>query len=150
MAAVLIGVGIWLIVANHSTAQVLAGLGTIAGGLGITWRSAAGTLGHLSLDLVRPLWEAQVDLAVATRLTPLPQRDYVPELERPRSRLGRAWRELRTADPEAPRGVPVRQDPSHPPDTTIAVHEQGETDTATLKADPNRQADGKDESGTRT
>ena len=56
MAAALIGVGIWLIVANHSTAQVLAGLGTIAGGLGITWRSAAGALGHLSLDLVRPLW----------------------------------------------------------------------------------------------
>ena len=39
---------------NNSTAHVLAGLGTIAGGLGITWRSAAGTLGHLSLGLVRP------------------------------------------------------------------------------------------------
>jgi len=105
VAAVLIGVGIWLIVANHSTAQVFAGLGTIAGGLGITWRSAAGAGGHLSLDLVRPLWEAQVDVAVATRLTPLPQRDYVNELERPRSRVRRAWHELRTADPVAPRGV---------------------------------------------
>lgn len=126
-AAVLIGVGIWLIVADHSTAQVLAGLGTIAGGLGITWRSAAGALGHLSLDLVRPLWEAQIDLAVATRLTPLPQRDYVPEVERPRSRLGRAWRELRTANPEAPRGVPAQQDPSQPPETTITANEQGDT-----------------------
>jgi hypothetical protein len=50
VAAVLIGVGIWLIVANHSTAQVLGGLGTIAGGLGLTWRSTAGALGRLSLD----------------------------------------------------------------------------------------------------
>jgi hypothetical protein len=147
VAALLIGVGIWLIVANHSTAQVLAGLGTIAGGLGITWRSAAGTLGHLSLDLVRPLWDAEIDLIVATRLTPLPQRDYVPGLKRPRSRLGRAWRELRTADPEAPRGVPARQGPNRPPDTTT-VHEQGETDTALHEADPSRQADGKDESET--
>jgi hypothetical protein len=149
VAAVLIGVGIWLIIANNSTAQVLAGLGTIAGGLGITWRSAAGAVGHLSLDLVRPLWEAQIDLAVATRLTPLPQRDYAPQLERPRSRVGRAWRELRTADPEAPRGVSARQDPSQPPDTTITAHEQGDTGTAVLDAGPSRQADGKDESDTR-
>jgi hypothetical protein len=106
VAAVLIGVGIWLIIANHSTAQVLAGLGTVAGGLGVTWRSAAGALGHFSLDLSRPLWEAQVDLAVAARLTPLPQRDYVP-LQRPRSRFGRARCELRSADPEAAREVPA-------------------------------------------
>jgi hypothetical protein len=111
VAAVLIGVGIWLIVANHGSAQVLAGLGTIAGGLGITWSSAAGAGGHLSLDLVRPLWGAQVDLVVATRLTPLPQRDYVPGLERPGSRVGRAWRELRTGHPAAPRGVPAQQAP---------------------------------------
>ncbi len=124
---------------------MLAGLGTIAGGLGITWRSAAGTLGHLSLDLVRPLWDAQIDLAVATRLTPLPQRDYVPQLERPQSRLGRAWRELRTADPEAPRGVPAKQGPSHPSDTTITAHEQGETATGVLEVGSSRQADGKDE-----
>ena len=145
LAAVLIGVGIWLIVANHSTAQVLAGLGTIAGGLGITWRSAAGALGHLSLDLVRPLWEAQIDLAVATRLTPLPQRDYVPEVERPRSRLGRAWRELRTANPEAPRGVPAQQDPSQPPETTITANVQGDTDPVGLDAAPSLRADSKND-----
>ena len=147
VAAALIGVGIWLIVANHSNAQVLAGLGTIAGGLGITWRSAAGAAGHLSLDLVRPLWEAQIDIVVATRLTPLPQRNYVPQLEQPRSRLGRAWHELRTADPDAPRGVPAKQGPDQPPDTTITAHER-DTDTAIPDTDPSRQADGKDESDT--
>lgn len=80
LAAVLMGIGIWLIIADNSTAQVLAGLGTVAGGLGITWRSAAGSLGHLSVDLVRPLWTAQIDSAVATRLTPAPQRDCAPGL----------------------------------------------------------------------
>jgi hypothetical protein len=114
VAAILIAVGIWLIIANHGDAQVIAGLGTIAGGLGITWRSAAGALGHLSLHLVRPLWEAQVDVAVAARLTPEPQRDYVPGLERPRGRWRRAWRELRAADPQARRGAPAKPDPSQP------------------------------------
>jgi hypothetical protein len=149
VAAVLIGVGIWLIIANHGTAQVIAGLGTIAGGLGITWRSAAGALGHLSFDLVRPLWGAQIDLAVATRLTPLPQRDYVPQLERPRSRVGRAWRDLRTADPEAPRGVPARPEPSQPHDATTTTNEQGNAHTAVLEAGPSQNAGGKNGSDTR-
>jgi hypothetical protein len=100
LAAVLLAVGIWLIIANHSTAQVLAGLGTVAGGLGITWRSAAGSLKHLSLDLVRPLWGAQIDAAVGARLTPVPQRDYLAESGRPQGRWRRAWRELRTTDPQ--------------------------------------------------
>lgn len=109
LAIVLIGTGIWLIVANHSTAQVLAGLGTIAGGLGITWRSAAGSLGRLSLDLVRPLWDAQIDVTVGNRLTPLPQRDYVPGPVRPPGRWRRACQELRTANPEGPLGAPDRR-----------------------------------------
>jgi hypothetical protein len=92
VALVLIGVGIWLIILNHSTAQVIAGLGTIAGGLGITWRSAAGSVKHLSLDLVRPLWEAEIDGVVAARLTPEPQRDYRPGFQRPPGRWRRAKR----------------------------------------------------------
>lgn len=108
VAAVLMAIGIWLIIANHSTAQVLAGLGTVAGGLGLTWRSAAGLIKQLSFDLVRPLWEAQIDAAVATRLTPAPQRDYLPEPQRPHGRWRRAWRELRTADPPSGSGTPGR------------------------------------------
>ncbi len=114
VAALLMGIGIWLIIANHGTAQVIAGLGTIAGGLGITWRSAAGSLEHLSLDVVRPLWEAQIDAAVAARLTPAPQRDYLPGFQRPRGRWRRAWHELRTADPQAARGARAKPDPSQP------------------------------------
>jgi hypothetical protein len=42
---------------------------------------------------------------VGNRLTPPPQRDYVVQLERPNGRMKRAWRELRTGEPEAPRGA---------------------------------------------
>lgn len=104
-AAVLIGVGIALMFLNHSTGQVLAGLGTVGGGLGITWRSATRTLGHLSLRLGEPLWGAELDAVIGNRLTPPPQRDFVTALERPHGRLHRAWRELRTADADAPRGL---------------------------------------------
>lgn len=95
-AGALIGVGIWLIFLNNSTAQVLAGLGTVAGGLGITWRSATTSLGHVSLDLGKPLWGAEIDAVVGTRLTPPPQRDYVQDIVRPTGRWRRAWRELLT------------------------------------------------------
>jgi hypothetical protein len=105
LAAVLIGIGVWLMIANKSTAQVIAGLGTVAGGLGITWRSAATWVGHASLDVARPLWDAQIDSVVGNRLTPPPQRDYVAQLERPNGRIKRAWRELRTAEPDEPRGA---------------------------------------------
>lgn len=107
LALALIGIGIWLIVANHSTAQVIAGLGTIAGGLSITWRSAAGSLEHLSLSLVRPLWEAQLDAVVAGRLTPAPQSDYLPGTQPPRGRMRRAWHALRTPDPPPVRSAPA-------------------------------------------
>lgn len=134
VAAVLIGVGIWLIIANHSNAQVIAGLGTIAGGLGITWRSAAGALGHFSLDLVRPLWGAQIDIAVAGRLTPAPQRDYVPGPE-PLGRWRRAWRTFRTTNPKAMRDAAGEPDLSQLAAPQTAGSGADPADTAVLEAD---------------
>jgi hypothetical protein len=106
-AVALVSAGLTLMFLDNSTAQVLVGLGTVAGGLGITWRSTATSLGRVSLDLGRPLWEAELDVAVGNRLTPTPQRDYVAGLERHRGRVRRALRELRTPDPDAPRGAPT-------------------------------------------
>jgi hypothetical protein len=94
-ATALILVGITLMFINNSTAQVVAGLGTVAGGLGITWRSAAGSLGRVSLNLGRPLWAAQIDVVVGDALTQAPQREYVAQRQSQR-RLLRAWRELRS------------------------------------------------------
>jgi hypothetical protein len=134
-ALALIGVGIWLMLANHGTAQVLAGLGTVAGGLGITWHSAATSLGHVSLDLGKPLWGAEIDAVVGNRLTPEPQRDYVPDIVRPQDRWRRAWRELSTPDPKTPLGPPTSTstDPSTP---GTSPPEQHGADAATTKPLP--------------
>jgi hypothetical protein len=135
LAVILIVVGIGLMIANRSTAQVIAGLGTVAGGLGVTWRSAASAAGRVSLDLGKPLWDAQIDLAAGNRLTPLPQRNYVAELVRPKGRWRRAWRELRTADPGAPRGAPTKPEPGQ-----LAQKDEGGTgrdeETAEIQVAP--------------
>jgi hypothetical protein len=135
-AGALIAVGIWPIVRNNSTAQVLAGLGTVAGGLGITWRSAATSLGHLSLDLGKPLWGAEIDAAVGTRRTPRPQRDYVPDIVRPTGR----WRELSTPDPEVPRGAPQKESDGAPGPGTVRP-EQRDTTTASTEVLPTSPAE---------
>jgi hypothetical protein len=75
VAGILLGVGIALMFADNSTGQVLAGLGTVAAGLGITWRSATTSLGHISRRLGDPLWGAELDRVIADRLTSLPKCD---------------------------------------------------------------------------
>lgn len=145
-AAVLMAIGIWLIIANHSTAQVLAGLGTVAGGLGITWRGAAGLLKRLSFDLVRTLWEAQIDAEVATRLTPLPQRDYVPEPQRPDGRWRRAWHELRAADPRPARGTPAKPDPGTTDSPPSDTGGEEAANTPVLEIEPSPSGRGGNES----
>jgi len=49
----------------------------------VRWRSAAAWSGRLSFALVRPLWDAQVDVLASNLLTQAPQRDYVAQLGRP-------------------------------------------------------------------
>jgi hypothetical protein len=105
LAAFLIGVGVVLMFVNNSTGQVIAGLGSVAGGLGITWRSATTALGNMSVKLGESLWGAEIDVAVANSLTPMPQREYLPEVTCPRGRLRRAVRELKTGEDDAPRGA---------------------------------------------
>lgn len=72
LAALLVAGGITLVVLDNSTSQVLAGLGTLAGGLGITWKSASTSLGNISLRLGEPLWGAELDAVIAERVTSLP------------------------------------------------------------------------------
>jgi hypothetical protein len=72
LAAILVGGGIALMILNNSASQVLAGLGTVAAGLGITLKSATNSLGHLSKRLAEPLWGSELDGVIATRMTSLP------------------------------------------------------------------------------
>lgn len=111
-ATVLIVLGLVLMFLNRSTAQVLAGLGTVAGGLGITWRSAAGAMGRVSLDVGRPLWSAELDVAIASRLTPAPQRDHIHEPVKPSAAQGGGQREVTTTAPSVtPRGTAADSEP---------------------------------------
>jgi hypothetical protein len=71
-AGLLVAGGITLVILDNSTSQVLAGLGTVAGGLGITWKSATTSLGNVSLRLGEPLWGAELDTVIAERVTSLP------------------------------------------------------------------------------
>jgi hypothetical protein len=87
VATALIAVGVALMFLNNSTAQVLAGLGTVAGGLGITWRTASASAERVSLELGRPIWDTQLDVVIASRLTPIPQRSFVTSAPAP-SRQG--------------------------------------------------------------
>ncbi len=76
IAGLLLVVGIALMFIDNSAAQVIAGLGTVAGGLGITWRSASHSLGRISHRLGEPLWGSELDRVIADRLTSLPQREF--------------------------------------------------------------------------
>jgi hypothetical protein len=76
VAALLLGVGIALMFISNSTGQALAGLGAVGGALGITWKSAASSLGGLGLRLGEPLWGAQLDGVIADSVTPVPQREF--------------------------------------------------------------------------
>lgn len=72
-SVLLIGGFALVLLAEENVAQVLAGLGTVAAGLGITLRSATSTLGHLAGRLGEPLWNAELDKVMSDRLTRLPE-----------------------------------------------------------------------------
>jgi hypothetical protein len=72
LAAVLLCLGIALVVFFNGAARVVAGLGTIAISLGITWRSAASLLTQLGKRLEEPIWGAECDLVIGDRITRLP------------------------------------------------------------------------------
>jgi hypothetical protein len=70
-AAVFAG-GVVLIVADTSSAQVVAGIGAVLASLGATWKGVGGSLGKAAAHLERPLWEASLDDQITTALTLLP------------------------------------------------------------------------------
>jgi hypothetical protein len=57
----------------HATSTVIAAVITGAGAIGITWKGAASSLGRVLTHAERPLWESELDAAVADALTVIPQ-----------------------------------------------------------------------------
>jgi hypothetical protein len=68
IVALFIG-GVLLVALTDSEAAIVAGAGTILASLGLTWRGAGRTLGGLASKLERPLWGAELDIAVTQAIT---------------------------------------------------------------------------------
>jgi hypothetical protein len=65
--------GVALIVVTGTDAAVVAGAGTILASLGLSWRGLGGSLGGLAGKLERPLWGAEIDVAITRAITLLPR-----------------------------------------------------------------------------
>jgi hypothetical protein len=58
--------------AGDSAAAVAAGAGTVLASLGLSWRAVGKSLGGLAGKLERPLWGAELDVAITQAITLLP------------------------------------------------------------------------------
>jgi hypothetical protein len=56
----------------RAISTVVAAVLTAAGAVGLTWRSAASGLGRVLAQAQRPLWDSELDVAVANTVTRLP------------------------------------------------------------------------------
>jgi hypothetical protein len=92
IVALFIG-GVLLVTLTDSEAAIVAGAGTILASLGLTWRGMGRTLGALASKLERPLWGAELDIAVTQAITLLAReegRDITTERRKVATDLGRA------------------------------------------------------------
>jgi hypothetical protein len=70
----LFAIGVTLVALNpDSGAAIVAGAGTILASLGLTWRGVGRSVGELAGKLERPLWGAELDIAVTQAITLLPR-----------------------------------------------------------------------------
>jgi hypothetical protein len=91
VVAILVAAVVTLLTVRAASTMVAAVLAA-AGAIGLTWKGAAAGLGRVLAQAQRPLWESELDVAVADAVTRLP-------------------RERRAADrPTAPEGPGERPD----------------------------------------
>jgi len=72
VAAILVAALI-VVVAVRAASAVVAAVLAAAGAIGITWKGAASGLGRVLAQAQRPLWDSELDVAVANAVTWLPQ-----------------------------------------------------------------------------
>jgi hypothetical protein len=80
--------GVLLVALTDSEAAIVAGAGTILASLGLTWRGVGRTLGGLASKLERPLWGAELDIAVTQAITLL-EREDARDVSRERREVAR-------------------------------------------------------------
>jgi hypothetical protein len=82
LLAVLVVVIAATLIFVHTASRVAAVVLTAAGVIGLTWKSAASGLGRVLGHVQRPLWEGELDTAVANAITRLPRERRVPDRSR--------------------------------------------------------------------
>jgi hypothetical protein len=80
--------GVLLVALTDSEAAIVAGAGTILASLGLTWRGVGRALGGLASKLERPLWGAELDIAVTQAITLL-EREDARDVSRERRKVAR-------------------------------------------------------------
>jgi hypothetical protein len=71
VAAILVG-GLVKVFTVRAASTVLAAALTVAGAIGLSWKGAASGLGRVLAQAQRPLWESELDVAVANAVTVMP------------------------------------------------------------------------------
>jgi hypothetical protein len=71
--AVILAVAVVTVLVVRAVTAVVAAVITAAGAVGLTWRGAASGLGRVLAQAQRPLWDSELDVAVANAVTRLPR-----------------------------------------------------------------------------
>jgi hypothetical protein len=71
--AVILAVAVVTVVVARAASTMVAAVLTAAGAIGLTWRGAASGLGRVLAQAQRPLWDSELDVAVANAVTRLPR-----------------------------------------------------------------------------
>lgn len=116
LAAMVVGVSF----AAGGTGAIATTLVALAGVFGITWKGTQATLGSVLKRAEEPLWDAELDLAVAKAITVLPGGVHV-DVDVPRSGLAQALIPWRTVP------SPTLTDPiAAAPKRNASAHQQGD------------------------
>jgi hypothetical protein len=71
--AAIVAAALVVVVVVHAASAVVAAVLAAAGAIGITWKGGASSLGRVLAQAQRPLWDSELDVAVANAVTWLPR-----------------------------------------------------------------------------
>jgi hypothetical protein len=89
LVVALVAAGVALILDKSNGSHIAAGIGALLAGAGITWKGVGGSLGRVVGHLERPLWEAELDAAIATAVSLVPGTKRIRGYTPPTSAFGR-------------------------------------------------------------
>jgi hypothetical protein len=106
LVVALVAAGVALILNQSNSGHIAAGLGALLASAGITWKGVGGSLGRVVGHLERPLWEAELDAAIATSISLIPGTKRIRGYKPPTGSYGQPAPGTSESDPTA--GGPAR------------------------------------------